>query len=386
HAEALAAADQADATKPGTATVDLIRAASLNATDRPADALAAVDRYEREVGPEGPSCLQRGEALLALARPADAAAAFRAGLDDSPQSADNLWGLFRAAGPASAPEVRDRLAAMRDPATALRAIGNLSLKRRRTDLLAAAVDLADGLDPGPAAAMGVATEYFRAELHIVRHEWPQAVAVFERHADRLATDPFSRASFPTEYGVSLMMAGRVLDGYRHQPDKAAAFAQGADRLAAAGDAATLDALIALHAADDGAGQDAARAKYRAVAADLRRRAAQAGPATTPAAKQAAVPAAKPAANRLTAPGTGGQVRRGVPPPPLLPPGTGRRGEAPEGEGERLRVNVGPVCRVPQLGVIRSRSIAPATPGHRLGSSPNTVEPGVVPRQGSDVVA
>lgn len=260
-AEALKMLERAEALSSDQPLLHLVRGAAYVGVDEPEKALESLKRYEEQVGPEALSYYHSGTAHLMLGDRDKALRSFRNGLDDTANSTECFEGLCRVLGTDGMPEIRQRLTAFKDPSVPLRSMGNLAIERLDTATLETAVALfPDDSDPFKA--------YFQAEAHVLRRQYGKALEVFERHASRFKAEPELAEVFQSEYGITLIRSGRVLEGVAKLDDKALGLVEGGDLLVARQDAEQLSKLLAL--VKDADITPAIVDHYSALLADLRK--------------------------------------------------------------------------------------------------------------------
>lgn len=107
--------DAAEAIHGGVPAIHLTRAEVYNGTGRFDEALAAVAKYNSIYGADAASSTAEGVALAGLKRNSEAAIAYRAALDDAPDTSEALDGLRRVLPDADKSELTDRIRKARDP-------------------------------------------------------------------------------------------------------------------------------------------------------------------------------------------------------------------------------------------------------------------------------
>jgi tetratricopeptide (TPR) repeat protein len=243
--EALNAANQASQHSTDLPLTELVKAEALFKLDRHDEALAALSRYEAAIGADSFSCKCRGQIMIARGEWDQAATQFRAGLDDDPISYDCFAGLCRRLGGDAVPELRKRLSAFPDPKKTLSSMADEAIGSRFISQLAAAVSLYE--DRG-AMRNDPRAVYYKAELAMLRKQWPEAAKLFEDNRSLLQADASIAQSAGEEHAASLIHCDRPLDAYRVHPDKVAGMQLAADHLCDLRDADRLEQLVSAHRA------------------------------------------------------------------------------------------------------------------------------------------
>lgn len=172
YAQALDSAEQATHAHRDMPVIELLRARALNALHRHREALDAIDRYEQALAPDASSCWHKGDALRGEQRLVDAAKVYRSGLDDDPDTLDNLDGLAASLPAGDKSEIGQRLMATANHRHSFFALAGAAVKRRDPDTIAAMLAVYQpepSTDPWPG--------YYAGEEQSLRGNYNQAVVL-----------------------------------------------------------------------------------------------------------------------------------------------------------------------------------------------------------------
>ena len=248
---ALETLDAAAAARPDSPAPDYHRAQAYAWLERHAESLAATERFEATFGPEADNLYAKGAALENLGRLPEALAAYRAGLDDEPDSFDNLVALG-AALPAAADaaeggkaELRDRFARSSMSPEFFRQVAEHFDEAGDAAALRAVLDAYALKRPAdPYAAYYEARLHARADRHRAAAETARA-AMPRAEGDALA-------ALRHVYFDAVYQSGKVTEAYRQAPageERAVAFRELATRLQQAEDDDGLAELVEARQAD-----------------------------------------------------------------------------------------------------------------------------------------
>jgi hypothetical protein len=242
--EALAAIAKADAAAPNMPLVHTMRSLSHLAKGEYEQALAATRRFEDALGPVADNLHTAGLALAGLGRGVEAADAHRRGLDEDPDSADNLVALAAVLPDDGKAEVADRFA-------------RSSMSREHFDRVADQVEDAGDdvslrlLVDAYVAKQGkdATSATYAARLKMRRGEFEAAVAEVNAALEDTTVEA-DRVALRQVYLYAMRGAGRAAEAYRQSPDRAGAFLELARAMAYDDDAgAGLRELVEARRAD-----------------------------------------------------------------------------------------------------------------------------------------
>ncbi|HJT32656.1 MAG TPA: hypothetical protein VJ783_11500, partial [Pirellulales bacterium] len=239
--EALAHLARAEAIQPEMPTVVMLRASALNGLGRYEEALADAQKYLNLLGDDDTGYFLLGTALAGLGRRQEAADAFRRGLDDYSDSADNMTGLASVLPDDGLDELAQRFAAFKKPATRFAPIADELLANGQ--LAALAVIVAKHRELAPRDPRN---DFYDGKIHEQRQEYDQAAELFRR-ALAAASDE-QKTAFSTALIDTLLAAGKPLEAYSAVPD-AATFFKIANQLIKEKQPDALDELIGLYSPD-----------------------------------------------------------------------------------------------------------------------------------------
>ncbi len=112
---ALAAVDRAEMFQRDFPMVEYLRSVAFNQLGEHEKALKSAQKFIRLLGDDADAYLEMGDALEGLDRPDEALAAYRKGLDDTPESLDNLLALGLLLPDDKKGEIAERFAKLRRP-------------------------------------------------------------------------------------------------------------------------------------------------------------------------------------------------------------------------------------------------------------------------------
>ena len=240
HEKALATCDRAAALSPGMPVVDFQRAVAMNRLARYEEALAAARRYAELLGADADLAVEMGAAFEGLGRSDEALRAYRAGLDDGPDSAENFAGVVRLA---PAEGRREEIAARFAQATA---------RQQLFYTAAVGVDGPASVDPlddlvrayRAYSADDPWVDYYGAMVLSYRGANDRAFTLLTDVVKRLPDDQRGQA-VPAMLRAGVE-AGKPLDAYRAAPDATGAFRLLASQLGRSETVAQLRALMGAH--------------------------------------------------------------------------------------------------------------------------------------------
>ena len=247
--EAVELLDKADALRADLPASDHLRAIALNGLGRHEEAVRFARQYVDLLGGDGHSYSTLGDALTGAGRKDEAAAAYRKGLDDSPDSADCLAGLAKAVGTAGGDELARRLRATTKPADVFSGAADVCVGERAGDAIAA---LVEAYRPVARGADDPWLLYYDGEAKVLLKRYAEAAALLNR-ALPLAP-PGNEQVFHDEYLHAFALADQPLEGYAGSPQPDVAFIKYADDLVAEETTDRIRQLIMAHRAkrpDDG---------------------------------------------------------------------------------------------------------------------------------------
>lgn len=218
----------------------LLRARCYNALEEYAAALECCARSVAALGSDAEAYLQAGTALERLGRLDEAAVAYRRGVEDDPDSLDNLAFLALLLPAEGKREVAERFRAMHHPADEFEPLCEFLYSHGDLESLAAVVEAYRALEPDdPQIA------YYDAHRQWEAGDYDAAARGLLAALPRVE-DENRRALFVDYYLDSMTEAGRLLDGYRRAPDAEYAFWYLSDRLASESRGDELARLVRAH--------------------------------------------------------------------------------------------------------------------------------------------
>lgn len=221
-------------------TVSLVRSSAYNGLERYAEARQAAERYIERFGADPDAYFQLGVSHDGLGQPEQAVAAFRKGLDDDPDSLDNLWGLGLVLPGDQMDEIGARFAEMRNPGDRFETVAPLFEEKNAWEALEALVKAHARNDP-----KDLQLAYYDVQVKVARGDHSAAAEV-ALDALRRTQEPERREYFRAVFLDSLLALKQVLPAYSETPDRDFAFGYLAERAAEQEMAGELDKLLAAH--------------------------------------------------------------------------------------------------------------------------------------------
>lgn len=209
-AEALAHLSRAETLQPAMPTVVVLRASALNGLGRYEEALADARKYLDLLGDDDTGYFLLGTALAGLRRREEAADAYRRGLNDYSDSADNLTGLAAVLPDDGLDELAQRFAAFKKPATRFAPIADELLGNGQLAALAVIVEKNRQLAPRDPR-----NDFYQAKIHEQRKEYGQAAELFRRALAGATGE--QKTTFTAALVEVLLAAGKPLEAYRAAP-------------------------------------------------------------------------------------------------------------------------------------------------------------------------
>jgi hypothetical protein len=202
-------------------------------------ALAHARRYLSAVGNDADARLEEGIALAALDRDEEAIAAFRAGLEEDPESVDLLVEHAGALPAEKLGEFTKRFEALPYPAVMFETIVVELIDRGYRPAAEALIASLREIAPGDPNA-----DYYEADLLATDGRHAEAAKILDGALERAPEE--ERWAYEDAYLTQMCLAGRALEGYHRLERSDDAFVQVADYLVDIGDGATLLTLVEDH--------------------------------------------------------------------------------------------------------------------------------------------
>jgi tetratricopeptide (TPR) repeat protein len=211
--EALKAFAKAESYQEDIAILDYLRAIAYNLLERHEDALVSARAFLARIGDDPDAYYEMGEALQALGRTEEAFEAYRKGLDDIPDSLDNLVALGLLLPKKRKDEIAQRFEQLSKPV-------------RDFEPLAVEFQMAedpDALDSLVAAFRRIAPDdpnnlYYGAVSKALREQYVEAAKMLPHAFDRVE-DETERQAYVELYLDCWLEANKPLEGYKGAPDK-----------------------------------------------------------------------------------------------------------------------------------------------------------------------
>jgi len=201
--------NRAETLQPDFPLLHLLRAIAHNQLEQYDQAIVHGRKFVELMGEDDGAYLQIGTALAALDREEEAAVAYRRGLDDYPDSIDNLIGLGAVLPTSGKKELGQRFARMRRFADHLERLADDFSVQEDDEALELLLDAA--YERSPKAPIADSLPFYEAELHWLRHEYGPAVRILAKHRKTLLADKARQETFRDRLIRSLIRSKRAAE-------------------------------------------------------------------------------------------------------------------------------------------------------------------------------
>lgn len=207
--EALKHLDRAEALHPDFPMLHLLRSVLHNQMENYELAVQHGRKFIDLLGEDTDAYFQIGTALAALDRKAEAADAYRRGLDDYPDSIDNLTGLSQVLSVGRKAELNERLGRMNRLNEHFETLADNFMQEE--DVEALEILVAAVRKRGSNGAAADALPFYEAEVHWLRDEYDAAVRILTKHRKAILTAAARRENFEDRLIRGLIRLKRAPD-------------------------------------------------------------------------------------------------------------------------------------------------------------------------------